>query len=95
MAIMEGEGIVKISLSPPRSMLYAAKVIRFCVCDLDIAKNAFTYTRLGDSGCKQRYKETDKASKACHGDSTSATLAGRIGTGDIGWDGKVLRQCQV
>lgn len=65
------------------------------MCDLDITKNAFTYTWLGDSDCKQRYKETDKASIACHGDSTSATLAGRIGAGDIGWDGKVLRQCQV
>ena len=71
------------------------RLVRFCMCDLDITKNAFTYTRLGDSDCKQRYKETDKASIACHGDSTSATLAGRIGTGDIGWDAKVLRQCQV
>ena len=65
-------------------------------------KNGFTckgeyIARLGDSDRKQCYKESESASIACHGHSTCATLAGRrgIGTGDIGCDGKVLRQSQV
>jgi hypothetical protein len=54
-------------------------------------------TQLRDSDRKQCYKEAESSSIACRGNATSATLAGRrgIGTGDIGRDGKVLRQCQV
>jgi hypothetical protein len=66
---------------------------------------------VSDSGRKQRYEEADRASISRRCDSTSATLTagavaiggrvgrvGRsrhIGTGDIGRDGKVSRQCQV
>lgn len=66
---------------------------------------------MSDSGRKQRYEEAERASISRRGDSTSATftagavviggavsgVGGRshIGTGDIGGDRKVLRQCQV
>jgi hypothetical protein len=66
---------------------------------------------MSDSGRKQRYEEAKRASISRRCDSTSATLTagavaigsavgavggrGRIGTGDIGRDGKVLRQCLV
>ena len=53
-----------------------------------------------DSDRKQRYKEAESTSttKPCHGEPTGAigSVSRReIGTGDIGWDDKVLRQCQV
>jgi hypothetical protein len=54
-----------------------------------------------DSDRKQRYKEAESTSTTipCRGEPTGATLARSvrrgIGTRDIGWDGKVLRQCQV
>jgi len=58
------------------------------VCVMDRELNMYP---LGDSDCEQRYKEAECASIACRSDSTSATLASRIGTGNIRWDGKVLR----
>ncbi len=58
------------------------------VCVMDRELNMYP---LGDSDREQRYKEAECASIACRSDSTSATLASRIGTGNIRWDGKVLR----
>jgi len=66
---------------------------------------------VSDSSRKQRYEEAERASISRRCDSTSATLTtgavaivgavsgvggrGHIGTGDIGRNGKVSRQCQV